>query len=147
MIIGRLGMDAAGEDQEIQVVNPAVAQAIAGIPSDQMKSKVNASTTRHLLVSLLWVLRHAEDVPLNNWWSELNAHRLHRLLELLFMCGSCFEYQGKRHIRRCIQQRGPGGRTTDVKTRLEDLILGQGSARSDLIQRRRGIDSTIHCKH
>lgn len=27
---------------------------------------------------------------------------------------------------------------TDIKSRLEDMILGQGSARSELIQRRKG---------
>ena len=103
-----------------------------------MVGKVNANTTRHLLVCFLWVLRHAEDVPLKNWWSELNPQKLHRLLELLFICVSCFEYQGKRRMHRSSTQRG--GRPTDVKTRLEDLILGQGSARSELIQRRRGMD-------
>ena len=103
----------------------------------KVKGKLNANTTRHLLMCMLWVLRHVEEAPLKNWWSELNAAKLHRLLELLFMCVSCFEYQGKRLMRRCIQQRG--GRTNDVKTRLEDLILGQGSARSEMIQRRRGI--------
>lgn len=106
-----------------------------------MVGKVNANTTRHLLVCMLWVLRHAEDVPLKNWWSELNPQKLHRLLELLFICVSCFEYQGKRRLHRSSTQRG--GRTTDVKTRLEDLILGQGSARSDLIQRRRGIIAKV----
>ena len=102
-----------------------------------MKGKVNGETTRHLLISFLWVLRHVEEVPLRGWWSELNPTKLHRLLELLFISISGFEYRGKRRIRRCIQQRG--GRTTDnVKSRLEDLILGQGSARSELIVRRRG---------
>ena len=90
------------------------------------------------MVCFLWVLRHVEETSLRNWWSELNPQKLHRLLELLFICVSGFEYRGKRQIRRCIQQRG--GRTTEhVKLRLEDLILGQGSARSDLISRRKGI--------
>lgn len=107
-----------------------------------MKGKVNGETTRHLLISCLWVLRHVEEVPLRNWWSELNPSKLHRLLELLFISISGFEYRGKRHIRRCIQQRG-GRATENVKSRLEDLILGQGSARSELISRRRGNKSLI----
>ena len=82
-------------------------------------------------------MRHVEEAPLRNWWSELNPAKLHRLLELLFVCVSGFEYRGKRGMRRCIQQRG-GRSTENVKSRLEDLILGQGSARSDLILRRRG---------
>ena len=96
----------------------------------------------------MWVLRHVEEVPLRNWWSELNPPKLHRLLELLFICVSGFEYRGKSGIRRCIQQRG--GRTTEhVKSRLEDLILGQGSARSELILRRRGNSyfCFCHCKY
>lgn len=105
-----------------------------------MKGKLNADTTRHLLISVLWVMRHVEEVALKNWWSELSPTKLHRLLELMFICISGFEYRGKRGIRRSIQQRG--GRTTEtVKSRLEDLILGQGSARSELILRRRGKQS------
>ncbi|XP_046442972.1 dedicator of cytokinesis protein 7-like isoform X3 [Daphnia pulex] len=133
---GRPLVEGSNEEQDSSTVNPAVAQAIAGIPVDQIKGKVNAETTRHLLICSLWVMRHVEEAPLKNWWSELNPAKLHRLLELLFICVSGFEYRGKRGIRRCIQQRG--GRTTEnVKSRLEDLILGQGSARSDLILRRR----------
>ena len=139
-----------GEDQA-EAVNPDVAQAIAGIGGTVNRQafhgakivKVNAETTRHLLMCLLWVLRHAEEQSLRNWWGELSPQRLHRLLELLFICCSCFEYRGKRHIRRCLQQRVgtagvPVGRAPDVKSRLEEMILGQGSARSELIQRRRG---------
>ena len=103
-----------------------------------MKGKVNADTTRHLLICLLWVMRHVEEVPLKNWWSELNPAKLHRLLELLFICVSGFEYRGKRGIHRCINAQRGGRTTENVKARLEDLILGQGSARSDLISRRRG---------
>ena len=97
---------------------------------------MSAETTRHLLMCFLWILRHVEESSLKSWWSELAPAKLHRLLELLFISASCFEYQGKRQIRRNIQQRG--GRPTDLKSRLEDLILGQGSARSEMIQRRRG---------
>ena len=102
----------------------------------QAKVKINAETTRHLLISFLWVLRHVEEVPLRNLWSELNPPKLRRLLELLFICVSGFEYRGKSGIRHCIQQ---GGRTTEeVKSCLEDMIVGEGSARSQLVQRRRG---------
>lgn len=104
---------------------------------EQVKGKLNAETTRHLLLCFLWVLRHVEEVPLRNWWSELNPHKLHRLLELLFICVSGFEYRGKRQIRRTLQQRG-GRATEHVKSRLEEMILGQGSARSEMILRRRG---------
>ena len=156
---GRPVVERNGEDSES--VNPAIAQAIAGIGADSyshhaIKGKVNAETTRHLLFCLLWLLRHVEEQSLRDWWGELAPLRLHRLLEILFICASCFEYRGKRYIRRCVQQQrsttgvaggaaggggvGVGGvrATADVKSRLEEMILGQGSARSELIQRRRG---------
>lgn len=103
-----------------------------------MKGKVNADTTRHLLLCLQWVLRHVDEIQLRNWWSELNPQKLHRLLELLFICVSGFEYRGKRIIRRTLQQRG-GRATEHAKSRLEEMILGQGSARSDLMRRRGNI--------
>ena len=162
LILGRFLMEGSNDDPESATLNPAVAQAIAGLPVEQVirksilcvfnlwtfwlfwqtKGKLNSETTRHLLISFLWVLRHVEEASLRNWWSELNPQKLHRLLELLFICTSGFEYRGKRQIRRCVQQRG--GRTTEhVKSRLEDLILGQGSARSDMMSRRRGNNSHI----
>jgi hypothetical protein len=34
-------------------------------------------------------------------------------------------------------------KTTDIKSRLEDVILGQGSARSEMMMRRKGSDTGI----
>lgn len=39
-------------------------------------------------------------------------------------------------IKRCAQQNFH--KTTDIKSRLEDVILGQGSARSEMMMRRKG---------
>jgi hypothetical protein len=46
-------------------------------------------------------------------------------------------FQGKTAIKRCAQQNFH--KTTDIKSRLEDVILGQGSARSEMMMRRKGI--------
>jgi hypothetical protein len=47
-----------------------------------------------------------------------------------------FMFQGKTAIKRCTQQNFH--KTTDIKSRLEDVILGQGSARSEMMMRRKG---------
>jgi hypothetical protein len=46
-------------------------------------------------------------------------------------------FQGKTAIKRCTQQNFH--KTTDIKSRLEDVILGQGSARNEMMMRRKGI--------
>lgn len=48
--------------------------------------------------------------------------------------------QGRKEILKCAQQNVR--KTTDIKAKLEDVILGQGSARSDFIMRRKGGSST-----
>lgn len=58
------------------------------------------------------------------------------LLHLLDACTTCFEYKPKQRASP------PSGythaqTTQDVKSRLEDIILGQGSAR-EMMQRRKG---------
>lgn len=58
------------------------------------------------------------------------------LLHLLDACTSCFEYKPRRRTAP------PSGYahaqvTQDVKSKLEDMILGQGSAR-EMMQRRKG---------
>ncbi|KAH9636156.1 hypothetical protein HF086_007108 [Spodoptera exigua] len=45
-------------------------------------------------------------------------------------------YQGRKEILKCAQQNVR--KTTDIKAKLEDVILGQGSARNDFIMRRKG---------
>lgn len=48
----------------------------------------------------------------------------------------CLYFQGRKEIMKCAQQNVR--KTTDIKAKLEDVILGQGSARSDFIMRRKG---------
>ncbi|XP_063863721.1 dedicator of cytokinesis protein 7-like isoform X4 [Scylla paramamosain] len=101
------------------------------------KCPLSSETTRNLLICLLWVLRNADETSLRHTLSELPHNRLHQLLDVLYIAVSCFEYKGKK-----VSQRGGGGgsmRNKEVmKSRLEEAIMGQNSARSEMMLRRRG---------
>lgn len=76
---------------------------------------------------------------MSQWLGELTSSRLATLLHLLDCCTGCFEYRPKPRAPQ------PSGYmhapTQDVKSRLEDIILGQGSAR-EMMQRRKGAAGT-----
>lgn len=72
---------------------------------------------------------------LTQWLSELSVNRLTQFLQVLDVSITCFEYKGKKEIKRLTQQNFH--KTTDIKSKLEDVILGQGSARSEMMQRRK----------
>ncbi|KAJ2944480.1 hypothetical protein O0L34_g3827 [Tuta absoluta] len=93
----------------------------------------NSETSRNLLMCLVWVLKWS---VLSSSAGDLSPARLHALLGLLDLCFKCQEYKGRKEIMKCAQQNVR--KTTDIKAKLEDVILGQGSARSDFIMRRKG---------
>lgn len=97
---------------------------------------ITADVTKNLLTCVLWVLKNVERDSLQQWLGELSVSRLATLLHLLDACTGCFEYRPKQRAPP------PSGYThaqsQDVKSRLEDIILGQGSAR-EMMQRRKGI--------
>ncbi|XP_069184984.1 dedicator of cytokinesis protein 7 isoform X9 [Procambarus clarkii] len=100
------------------------------------KCPLSSETTRNLLICLLWVLRNADETTLRHTLSELPHNRLHQLLDVLYIAVSCFEYKGKKICHR-------GGAVTTrskeaMKNRLEEAIMGQNSARSEMMLRRRG---------
>ncbi|XP_071517868.1 dedicator of cytokinesis protein 7 isoform X2 [Panulirus ornatus] len=100
------------------------------------KCPLSSETTRNLLICLLWVLRNADEVTLRHTLSELPHNRLHQLLDILYIGVSCFEYKGKKTSHR-------GGTVSSrskeaMKSRLEEAIMGQNSARSEMMLRRRG---------
>ncbi|XP_063891201.1 dedicator of cytokinesis protein 7 [Helicoverpa armigera] len=96
----------------------------------------NSETSRNLLMCLVWVLKWAERGALAACVAELSPRRLHDLLALIELCFKCQEYKGRKEIMKCAQQNVR--KTTDIKSKLEDVILGQGSARNDFIMRRKG---------
>ncbi|XKL65388.1 hypothetical protein PGB90_008808 [Kerria lacca] len=116
------------ESEQINGIHQSVAMAIAGTSINE--------TTQNLLISFLWVIKNMDKEMLRKWSSEWSTHRLLQLLEMLNICISCFEYRGKKIMKSASQQQF--NKTMDIKSRLEDVILGQGSARSELIMRKKG---------
>lgn len=96
----------------------------------------NSETSRNLLMCLVWVLKWSDRQALQACLADLTPSRLHTLLALVDLCFKCQEYKGRKEIMKCAQQNVR--KTTDMKAKLEDVILGQGSARSDFIMRRKG---------
>ena len=54
---------------------------------------LSSHSSRHLLVSLLWLLRNLDGSALKQVLSELPPHRLHSLLHLLYIALSCFQFK------------------------------------------------------
>ncbi|XP_072936330.1 dedicator of cytokinesis protein 7 [Epargyreus clarus] len=100
------------------------------------RAPLNSETSRNLLMCLVWVFRSAARSALAARVAELPAARLHALLSIIDLAFKCQEYKGRKEIMKCAQQNVR--KTTDIKAKLEDVILGQGSARSDFIMRRKG---------
>jgi len=57
----------------------------------------SAESSRSLLICLLWVLKNADEMVLQKWFTDLSVSQLNRLLDLLYLCVSCFEYKVGRH--------------------------------------------------
>uniref|UniRef100_A0A671SYB2 Dedicator of cytokinesis protein 7-like n=1 Tax=Sinocyclocheilus anshuiensis TaxID=1608454 RepID=A0A671SYB2_9TELE len=105
------------EEQEAEgnsMISQTVAMAIAGTsnPSPSLKSihlvlqatrqhgSFSAESSRSLLICLLWVLKNADEMVLQKWFTDLSVSQLSRLLDLLYLCVSCFEYKGKKAFER-----------------------------------------------
>lgn len=56
---------------------------------------LSAECSRTLLVCFLWVLKNADAALLERWVSDLSVLQINRLLDLLHLCISCFEYKVK----------------------------------------------------
>lgn len=54
---------------------------------------LNADTTRHLLICFLWIMKNADQSLIRKWIADLPSMQLNRILDLLFICVSCFEYK------------------------------------------------------
>ncbi|XP_044752960.1 dedicator of cytokinesis protein 7 [Coccinella septempunctata] len=125
-------------------INQTVALAIAGkltagtcdTFSSARKSGLNAEVTRNLLTCVLWVLKNIEKDCLSTWLGELSSSRLTTLMQLLDACISCFEYKPRKMAPPPTGYAHAQG-TQDMRSKLEGVILGQGSAR-EMMQRRKG---------
>jgi len=101
--------------------------------SQPRKSGFSSDTSRNLLICFLWIIKNMNKNVLKQWWSDLPVERFHQLLDLLYICIYTFEYKGKKELKRGSSQ--VLGKTTDIKSKLEDMILGQGSARNEMMMR------------
>ncbi|XP_077326427.1 dedicator of cytokinesis protein 6 isoform X7 [Lithobates pipiens] len=137
-------------DSDSGTISQTVAMAIAGsplptpqkttnfpLPSAPMRTSgvLSAESSRNLLVCALWVLKNAEQDCLQRWFSSLSVLQLTRLLELLSVCVSCFQYKGKKAFERINSLTFK--KSLDMKARLEEAILGTIGARQDMVKRSR----------
>ncbi|XP_075715136.1 dedicator of cytokinesis protein 6 isoform X4 [Rhinoderma darwinii] len=137
-------------DSDGGTISQTVAMAIAGsplptgqkttsfpLPPATMRagSALSAESSRNLLVCALWVLKNAEQDCLQRWFSSLSVIQLTRVLELLSLCVSCFQYKGKKAFERINSLTFK--KSLDMKARLEEAILGTIGARQDMVKRSR----------
>uniref|UniRef100_A0A8C3ACU3 Dedicator of cytokinesis 6 n=1 Tax=Cyclopterus lumpus TaxID=8103 RepID=A0A8C3ACU3_CYCLU len=127
-------------------ISQSVAMAIAGSPLPHVKanpfalptvgrqsSSLSAECSRTLLVSFLWVLKNADAALLERWVSDLSVLQINRLLDLLHLCVSCFEYKGRKALERINSLTFK--KSQDMKARLEEAILGTIGARQEMVRR------------
>uniref|UniRef100_A0A673CVS0 Dedicator of cytokinesis 6 n=1 Tax=Sphaeramia orbicularis TaxID=375764 RepID=A0A673CVS0_9TELE len=132
-------------------ISQSVAMAIAGSPlphrlgsdlhsdiecvpqAGRQSSSLSAECSRTLLVCFLWVLKNADAALLERWVSDLSVLQINRLLDLLHLCVSCFEYKGKKALERINSLTFK--KSQDMKARLEEAILGTIGARQEMVRR------------
>uniref|UniRef100_A0A452HAJ7 Dedicator of cytokinesis 8 n=1 Tax=Gopherus agassizii TaxID=38772 RepID=A0A452HAJ7_9SAUR len=143
---GRTG--SPDEDQESSnPINQSVAWAIAGnqfnllrtsgaplssLPYKQYNT-LSPDTTRNLLICFLWIMKNAEQSLIRKWIADLPSMQLNRILDLLFICVSCFEYKVCGTFHRFSTQVLQKSR--DVKARLEEALLRGEGARGEMMKR------------
>lgn len=125
-------------------ISSEVAYAIAGSrmysfspEPTKNKSTLSSENTRHLLSCFAWILKNMEKSVLYRWALGQTPMRIHQMLQVLNICILSFEYKGQKRqpVRR--QNTQSFRKTPDMKERLEECIRGTGSARNDLINRRK----------
>ncbi|XP_053355506.1 dedicator of cytokinesis protein 7 isoform X19 [Clarias gariepinus] len=147
---GRLGVDEQ-ETEGNSMISQSVAMAIAGTSVPQMSrpssfllnpqatrqhGTFSPESSRSLLICLLWVLKNADELVLQKWFTDLSVSQLNRLLDMLYLCVSCFEYKGKKAFERMNSLTFK--KSKDMKAKLEEAILGSIGARQEMVRRSRG---------
>ncbi|XP_035235838.1 dedicator of cytokinesis protein 8 isoform X2 [Anguilla anguilla] len=150
---------AGGPEDELENVTPinqSVALAIAGNPFNTLarnalasmasvtgkaSATLSAETSRNLLLCFLWVMKNVDQGLVQKWTVEMPASQLNRLLELLTICASCFEYRGKQCSDKVSTQALQ--KSQQAKARLEEALLGGMGARGEMMKRVGGNDRTI----
>ncbi|KAM9361083.1 dedicator of cytokinesis protein 8 [Symphorus nematophorus] len=142
--------------ENVPPINQSVAMAIAGNPfntlgrnvlvsmaSMQGKSVATlaADTSRHLLVCFLWVMKNADRNLIQRWTVDMPPSQLNKLLELLTICVSCFEYRGKQSTDKVSTQALQ--KSHQAKLQLEEALLRGMGARGEMMKRVGGMDRTM----
>uniref|UniRef100_A0A8C4YT78 Dedicator of cytokinesis 7 n=1 Tax=Gopherus evgoodei TaxID=1825980 RepID=A0A8C4YT78_9SAUR len=117
------------ESEGGSMISQTVAMAIAGTSTGRQHSTFSAESSRSLLICLLWVLRNADESVLQKWFTDLSVLQLNRLLDLLYLCVSCFEYKVQKYWLV---------KSKDMRAKLEEAILGSIGARQEMVRRSRG---------
>uniref|UniRef100_A0A8D0VR93 Dedicator of cytokinesis 8 n=1 Tax=Sus scrofa TaxID=9823 RepID=A0A8D0VR93_PIG len=102
-------------------------------PPYKQYNMLNADTTRNLMICFLWIMKNADQILLRKWIADLPSMQLNRILDLLFICVSCFEYKGKQTSDKVSTQVLQKSR--DVKARLEEALLRGEGARGEMMRR------------
>uniref|UniRef100_A0A4W5KS02 Dedicator of cytokinesis 8 n=1 Tax=Hucho hucho TaxID=62062 RepID=A0A4W5KS02_9TELE len=122
-----------GSDEDpdnVPPINQSIAMAIAGNPFNTLAvATLSAETSRNLLVCFLWVMKNAERSLIQRWTADMPSAQLNRLLELLTICVSCFEYRVSTQALQKSQQ---------AKMQLEDSLLRGIGARGEMMRRAGG---------
>uniref|UniRef100_A0A8D3DT20 Dedicator of cytokinesis 8 n=1 Tax=Scophthalmus maximus TaxID=52904 RepID=A0A8D3DT20_SCOMX len=125
--------------ENVPPINQSVAMAIAGNPfntlgrnvlvSMQGKSVATlaADTSRHLLVCFLWVMKNADRSLIQRWTVDMPPSQLNKLLELLTICVSCFEYR--------VMSTQALQKSQQAKLQLEEALLRGMGARGEMMKR------------
>ncbi|KAL7828401.1 hypothetical protein SRHO_G00320350 [Serrasalmus rhombeus] len=142
--------------ENVTPINQSVAMAIAGNPfntlarnalvsmasvSGKIGNTLTAETSRNLLVCFLWIMKNADQSLVQRWVVDMPSSQLSRLLELLTICISCFEYRGKQSSDKVSTQALQ--KSQQAKARLEEALLGGMGARGEMMKRVGGNDRTV----
>ncbi|OBS75940.1 hypothetical protein A6R68_17609, partial [Neotoma lepida] len=108
------------------MISQTVAMAIAGTSVPQLTRPG----------SFLLTSTNADETVLQKWFTDLSVLQLNRLLDLLYLCVSCFEYKGKKVFERMNSLTFK--KSKDMRAKLEEAILGSIGARQEMVRRSRG---------
>uniref|UniRef100_A0A3P9MNW4 Dedicator of cytokinesis 8 n=1 Tax=Oryzias latipes TaxID=8090 RepID=A0A3P9MNW4_ORYLA len=150
----RSGKNKTGDPEDdlenIPPINQSIAMAIAGNPFNTLGRNVlqgksiatlAADSSRHLLVCFLWVMKNADRSLVQRWAVEMPPSQLNKLLELLTICVSCFEYRGKQSSDKVSTQALQ--KSQQAKLQLEEALLRGMGARGEMMKRVGGMDRAV----
>uniref|UniRef100_A0A672RT09 Dedicator of cytokinesis 8 n=1 Tax=Sinocyclocheilus grahami TaxID=75366 RepID=A0A672RT09_SINGR len=96
---------------------------------------LTAETSRNLLMCFLWIIKNADQNLVQRWTVDMPLSQLSRLLELLTICISCFEYRVKHFSHCSIIHTQALQKSQQAKVRLEEALLGGIGARGQMMKR------------